>query len=203
MTKRRLTLPSALLAVALLGGCGGSAAKTATAPAASAPAVSAPAVSAPAAGAVAGSSASAVAGSADATCPTSNTTAFAKTKFVTHAGLGFGAFHRYLYKPFRAGAFAAGHKGRVLAFVKAGGSALFIKREIRLASEDVKANPALCKAIAAPLAGLGNTVTGALDKLKSGDASGMTAAQTAVGAIEAKASGAGNPITEATNAPAG
>jgi hypothetical protein len=51
-------------------------------------------------------------------------------------------------------------------------AALFVKREIRLASEDVKANPTLCKAIAAPLGKIGDAVQAAFDKLKTGDASG-------------------------------
>ena len=39
----------------------------------------------------------------DASCPTSNTIAFAETKFVLHSGLAFGAFHRYLHKSHKAG----------------------------------------------------------------------------------------------------
>jgi hypothetical protein len=38
-----------------------------------------------------------------------------KTKFVLHAGLAFGAFHRYLYKPFKAGTFKAHAHGRIRA----------------------------------------------------------------------------------------
>ncbi len=41
----------------------------------------------------------------------------------------------------QAGTFQKGADGRVTAFVKGGVAALFIKREIRLASEDVMANP--------------------------------------------------------------
>ena len=37
-----------------------------------------------------------------------STTHFAKTKFVLHAGLAFGAIHRYIYKPLRAGALHSG-----------------------------------------------------------------------------------------------
>ena len=42
---------------------------------------------------------------------------FAKTKFVLHAGLAFGAVHRYIYKPYRSGGFTPvlSHK---LALVK-------------------------------------------------------------------------------------
>ncbi len=73
------------------------------------------------------------------------------------------------------------------AFVKGGVAALFIKREIRLASEDVKANPTLCKAIAAPLAKIGDTVQGAFDKAKSGDTSGLEDVNTAIGSVTGKA----------------
>jgi hypothetical protein len=132
----------------------------------------------------------------DASCPTSNTIAFAKTKFVLHSGLAFGAFHRYLYKPYQAGTFQKGASGRIAAFVKGGLAALFVKREIRLASEDVKANPTLCKAIAAPLAKIGDSVQSALDKLKSGDASGITDTNSLISSVEDSSSKGGAPITE-------
>lgn len=133
-------------------------------------------------------------------CPTSNTTSFAKTKFVAHSGLAFGAFHRYLYKPYKAGTFQKGADGRVSAFVKGGVAALFIKREIRLASENVKANPTLCKAIAAPLAKIGDTVQGAFDKAKSGDTSGLEDVNTAIGSVTGKAKSDGVDIKEDENA---
>ncbi len=148
------------------------------------------------------SSAGAATGSTGSSqCPTSNATSFAKTKFLLHTGLAFGAFHRYLYKPFQAGDFKSGAHGRIASFVKAGTSALFIKREVRLASEDVKANPTLCKAIAAPLKTVGDTISGAVTSLKGGNASGITAVQSAVTAAESNASSAGTPIKEDANAP--
>src|SRR5437879_4112962 len=57
------------------------------------------------------------------------TTHFAKTKFVFHAGLAFGAFHRYIYKPFRNGAFGRpfSHK---LALIKAAVASLFVYHEL-------------------------------------------------------------------------
>jgi hypothetical protein len=135
----------------------------------------------------------------DESCPASNTVGFAKTKFVAHTGLAFGAFHRYLYKPFQAGTFKKGASGRIAAFIKGGLAALFVKREIRLASEDVKANPTLCKAIAAPLGKIGDTVQAALDKLKGGDASGITAANSAIASVEGTSAKDGVPITENDN----
>ena len=152
-----------------------------------------------------GTGAPAASSSADPTaCPTANTTNFAKTKLVLHAGLAFGAFHRYLYKPFRAGTFTSGSTlHRTLVIGKAGASALFIKREIRLSIEDVKANPTLCRAIAAPLRTLEATVGDAISQLKHGDTSGLERANAAVAAIEAQAKSAGLSLPEDANANAG
>jgi hypothetical protein len=134
-------------------------------------------------------------------CPSSNTTNFAKTKFVLHTGLAFGAFHRYLYKPFRAGTFQSGAHGRALALVKAGAAALFIKREVRLATEDVKANPTLCRSIGEPLQQIGERAQEAVSGLKSGDFSALSALEDLVGKVESKASSAGTPIQENNDPP--
>lgn len=136
-------------------------------------------------------------------CPTSNTVSLAKTKFALHAGLGFGTFHRYIYKPFKGGSFASGAKGRITAFLKAGATALFDKREIRLAAEDVKANPTLCKLIAAPLRRLADTLDGIGSKIKGGDTSGVDDANTQITGITSASSSNGAPITERTDEASG
>ncbi|SIR98124.1 hypothetical protein [Williamsia sterculiae] len=184
-TGRRLAvLLMVLIApVALLAGCKGSSKSSSSA-----------ASNTTAAASASGSQA------ASSDCPTENTKSFAKTKFVAHAGLGFGAFHRYLYKPYKAGTFKKGADGRVTAFVKGGVAALFIKREIRLASEDVKANPTLCKAIAAPLAKIGDSVQGAVDKAKSGDDSGLEDVNSAIGSVSSQSNKDGVDIKEDENA---
>lgn len=151
-------------------------------------------------GATSSSTPDSTATSAAAPCPTSNTTTFAKTKFVLHTAEGFGAFHRYLYKPLKAGTFTGGSTlSKVKAFAKAGAAALFIKRQVRLATEDVKGNPTLCNAIAAPLASLSDSISGAVTKLKSGDASGIEQANSSISSIENSAQSAGAQITENTN----
>ncbi len=133
-------------------------------------------------------------------CP-SEATNFAKTKFVSHAALGFGAFHRYIYKPYRAGTFRSGAHGRITGFVKAGLAALFIKREIRLAGDAAQNSPALCKAILSPLRTVSETVQAAVSKLKQGDASGIGAIESAISQVESHASSQGAGITENNNAP--
>ena len=196
---RKITLWIVLVLALFVAGCGKSPSSSTAAGGATSSTSTASGSSASTASATASSGASANAAPA-ASCPTSNTKSFAKTKFVAHAGLAFGAFHRYLYKPYRAGTFTSGRtRSKVLAFAKAGAAALFIKREVRLASEDVKANPTLCKAVAAPLASLGDSITSAVDKLKTGDASGLTAANGDIAAVESSAQSRGTTITEDPN----
>ena len=144
-------------------------------------------------------SAAATATAGPTACPTSNTTSFAKTKFVLHTGLAFGTFHRYIYKPFKAGTFQKGADGRITAFVKAGATALFMKREIRLAIEDVKANPTLCRTLAAPLEKLSTAISGAVSKAKDGDTSGLEDANTQISDMTSKSAAGGAPITESTD----
>jgi hypothetical protein len=152
-------------------------------------------------GASAGSTTSTASPSVAATdCPT-EASGFAKTKFIAHAALGFGAFHRYIYKVYRAGTFRSGAHGRLSAFIKAGLAALFVKREIRLAGVAAQNSPALCKLILSPLRTVSETVQDAVDKLKGGDASGISAVQSAVSQAESGASSQGASIAEDQNAP--
>lgn len=154
-----------------------------------------------AAASAAGPASPAASGSTSGGCPTSNTTTFAKTKFLLHTGLAFGAFHRYIYKPYRAGTFHSGAHGRLTAFVKAGLAALFVKREVRLAYDDAKANPTLCKVIAAPLQAVGDKISSAVSALKGGDASGISGIEQSVQDVESHAKSQGAQITEDQNAP--
>ena len=110
------------------------------------------------------------ASAAPTACP-SEASGFAKTKFVAHAALGFGAFHRYICKPYRAGTFRSGAHGRLVAFIKAGLAALFIKREIRLAFAAAQNSPALCKLVVSPMRTVSETVQAAVS----------TAAQSGIG----------------------
>jgi hypothetical protein len=100
---------------------------------------------------------------------------FAKTKFVLHAGLAFGAFHRYILKPYRAGTFKKGAPGRRKALVKAGASALFAYHELKVARTDAVCDgPRLRK--------LADSVSGALAALNSLRALKTGAGLSAIGA---------------------
>lgn len=136
----------------------------------------------------------------DFSCPESNTIKFAKTKFVTHAGLGFGAFHRYIYKPAKNGGFKKGADGRIKAFAKAGLAALFVKREVRLAAEDAKANPTLCKAVAAPLKSISDKISDAVSKARNGDLAGVEDVEKSVTGVMKSSKDQGDEITPDENA---
>jgi hypothetical protein len=133
------------------------------------------------------------------TCPNQNTISFAKTKFVAHSGLALGAFHRYIYKPFRAGKFSAGQHGRLLAFVKAAAAALFVKHEVRLAAQDAQANPTLCRAIAAPLRSFYDGIIGIGSRIRRGDTSGIDNAENSAGGLSSASSSSAVPIQENEN----
>jgi hypothetical protein len=58
---------------------------------------------------------------------------FAKTKFLVHSGLAFGAFHRYILKPYRAGSLKKGAPSRTKALIKASLAGVFAAHELRQA----------------------------------------------------------------------
>jgi hypothetical protein len=147
-----------------------------------------------------GASSSASGGSAPTAGSTSSTTHFAKTKFVLHSALAFGAFHRWIYKPAKAGELAHPFRHPVVA-TKAALAAAFTYHELKLALADAQADPALSKLVA-PITALQNKIRGVEQSVKSGgtsasDASGL---DSAVSSIKSQAAAAGQPITEQTPA---
>jgi hypothetical protein len=110
---------------------------------------------------------------------------FAKTKFVLHVGLAFGAFHRYIYKPLKAGAFGSGSKGRLKALLKAAAAALFAVHELKLAHADALSDNRLrplaekVDALFSRLGSLGTALKGGV--LNPADIIGASGAVTALG----------------------
>jgi hypothetical protein len=122
----------------------------------------------------------------------------ATAKFVLHAGLAFGAFHHWIYKPFKAGNFTGGNlKNHKAAALKAALAGLFAYHELKLAFEDAKASPLLSK-LAAPLTALGTKLKSLASGLKSGtlDPSAVESANGDTSTIGGLASGAGAAISE-------
>jgi hypothetical protein len=143
-----------------------------------------------------GSSSSAGSGgsSSGSAASTTGTVHLAKTKFVLHAGLAFGAFHRYIWKPARRGDFSHpfSHK---LTIVKAGLAGAFVYHEVKLALTDARASPTLSKLVA-PLTALENRVHALGNDIKHGDTSTLAEDNSSIGSIEKQSAGAGQPIQE-------
>ena len=138
--------------------------------------------------------------SAAAGTSATSTTKFAKTKFVLHAGLAFGAFHRWIYKPAKAGELTHPFEHPLTA-AKAALAGAFVYHELKLALADAQADPTLSKLVA-PITDLQNKIHDLAGSVKSGGASPTDAngLDSAVSSIKDQAAGAGQPITEQTPA---
>lgn len=112
---------------------------------------------------------------------------FAKTKFLLHTGLAAGAFHRYIYKPYRAGAFKKGASGRSKALVKAGASAVFAYHELKVAAEDARCDGAVLKKLASPLSSALSAISSLKDVLGAGNLAGIGGAAAALDGLVSKA----------------
>jgi hypothetical protein len=146
-----------------------------------------------------GSSSSSAGGSAPpGISAPANKTHFAKTKFLLHAGLAFGVFHRWIYKPFKAGTFTHPLRHK-LAFVKALIAGGIVIHEVRLALADARSSKLLSKVVL-PLAALGSSVAVVRAALRNhkADAASINAANSSAANASAASRAAGQPITETT-----
>jgi hypothetical protein len=132
-----------------------------------------------------GSSADAPNQSASASSCVKYNKRFAKTKFLLHGGLAAGAFHQYIYKPLRKGAFKKGTQKRKGSFVKAGLAAAFVVHELKEARVDALSDEHLCK-YATPLTTFDAKAGVLLAKLKGGKAgeSDITDTNSALDALQ-------------------
>jgi hypothetical protein len=121
-------------------------------------------------------------------------------KFVLHAGLAFGAFHHWIYKPLKSGQLTSGgllhHK---LALVKAGLAGLFAYHELQIAYADAQASPVLSRLLA-PLNALGAKLAGLGSALRGGhvDPGAISAANGDVASLSSQAQQAGVTIKDQT-----
>jgi hypothetical protein len=140
-------------------------------------------------------------GSTSASTSTASTPNVGKVptvKLVLHTGLAFGAFHRYIYKPFKAGSFTGGNLSKnKLAVVKAGLAGLFAYHELKLAVKDAQASPKLAKLVA-PITALGDKLKSVGSSVKSGkpDASSISSANGDVTSLSGLASAAGISVPD-------
>jgi hypothetical protein len=124
-------------------------------------------------------------------------THLASAKFVLHAGLAFGAFHRYIYTPYKAGKFSGGLFHHKLATAKAALAAAFAYHETRLALDDARQSKVLRKLLS-PLLALQTKLSTLRDGLRHGsaDPSAIQSTQSAAGTLDAQSAAAGERIKD-------
>ena len=213
MRMNRIVAVPAIASLCLVGACGNSNDSASNAASSAATAAGSSASSATSAATSATSSASGTtspssSGTSSATaseptepsdCPTENTRAFAKTRFVADLGVAAGTFHRYIYQPYQQGKFAKGADGRVTAIAKAGATAALDIHLLKNAQKNVKASPALCKALAKPMSEAISKLDSIKGDITSGNFSSVLAAQSLMSTITTKSGQNGAPITPSTD----
>jgi hypothetical protein len=118
--------------------------------------------------------------------------------FSTHAGIAFGAFYRFIYTPYRAGAFNPARRDR-LAFVRARSAAFLVAREIDAATRATRDSAALAR-LRAPMVTLDRGFKIGLAKLRAGrlNLAEIEAANIAISAIKGSAANSGLTIAESS-----
>jgi hypothetical protein len=112
-----------------------------------------------------------------ASCASVGTRKIPKTRLLADLALTYGAFHRYLYKPYKAGAFRKGADGRVKAIIKAGLATAVIVKLLSNAKENAAADPTLCKYVPS-MDNIKASLSTLADKIKGGSATSSDADST-------------------------
>lgn len=123
-------------------------------------------------------------------------THFAKTRFVLHAGLAFGAFHHFIYEPFKQGRFHKGAPKRGRTIAKALAAAAFTYHEVKVARRFAQ-HSAILRRVFSPLGALAASVAALPAVLRGGGGSGLiNRVQRQIGRVSGQSSQAGQPIKE-------
>ncbi|MBT2479805.1 hypothetical protein [Streptomyces sp. ISL-94] len=122
---------------------------------------------------------------------------FAKTRFVANAGLAAGATYQWIVKPYRAGKFKKGAKGRTFALIKAGLAGAFAYNRLKAAADNAKGDPLLSKAMGPLTAGI-ESLKGLSSKLRKGDAgdADIDSFSNVIGGVKDAGKSAGAEVTD-------
>ncbi|MFE2516276.1 hypothetical protein [Streptomyces mirabilis] len=138
---------------------------------------------------------------AAATTPSSSSTVekqkLSKTRFVANAGLAAGATYQWIVKPWKAGKFKKGAKGRKLALVKAALAGTFAYNRLKAAKRNAEGDPTLSKALAPLSAGI-ESLKNLPSKLRKGDSTDATAGsfEDIINKVKDAGKSAGAPVTD-------
>ncbi|GGL60900.1 hypothetical protein GCM10010129_00570 [Streptomyces fumigatiscleroticus] len=101
------------------------------------------------------------------TCASAGTRKIPKTRLLADLALTYGAFHRYLYKPYKADAFHKGAEGRGKAITKAVLASAVIVKLLSNAKKNAAADPTLCKYLPT-IDGIKASLASLTSKIKNG-----------------------------------
>ena len=112
-----------------------------------------------------------------ASCASVGTRKIPKTRLLADLALTYGAFHRYLYKPYKAGTFHKGAHGRTKAIIKAGLATAAILKLLSNAQKNAAADPTLCKFVPS-MANIKASLSSLAAKIRGGTATSSDADRT-------------------------
>ena len=126
----------------------------------------------------------------------SHAAAFDKTRFVAHLAFAFGAFHHWIYKPYKAGTLTRHH---LFTLIKAAAAAAFVYHELHVSYNLAKSsNSKTLQALIAPLNGLQNGFNALKSKVTQGNTSSLSSLQSQTSSFESLAGKNGFTINEQT-----
>jgi hypothetical protein len=117
----------------------------------------------------------------------------AKTRFVANAGLAAGATYQWIVKPWKAGKFKKGAKGRKVALVKAGLAGAFAYNRLKAAQKNAQGDPLLAKALA-PLGSGIDALKNLPSKLRKGDENAAGSFDDVINQVKGAGQDAGAPV---------
>ena len=92
-----------------------------------------------------------------------------KTRFLTHLGIAYFAFHHWVWNPYKEGKLNGGAEHRTSSIVKAGVASLFAYHEVKVSEKIAeKSKDPLLQKIAGGLSNLDSSFASVGAKLKSG-----------------------------------
>ncbi|MFC9633434.1 hypothetical protein ACFTY8_30290 [Streptomyces mirabilis] len=120
-----------------------------------------------------------------------------KTRFVANAGLAAGATYQWIVKPWKAGMFKKGAKGRRTALIKAALAGTFAYNRLKAAKRNAEGDPTLSKALAPLSAGI-DSLKNLPSKLRKGDSTDATAGafDDIINKVKDAGKSAGAPVTD-------
>ncbi|MBP5939921.1 hypothetical protein [Streptomyces acidiscabies] len=139
--------------------------------------------------------AAAVAAGDPSPTPTVERQRLAKTRFVANAGLAAGATYQWIVKPWKAGKFKKGTKGRTFALVKAGLAGTFAYNRLKAASRNAQGDPLLSKAMAPLTSGI-DALKDLPSKLRKGDDSAAGSFDDIIGKVKDAGKSAGAEVKD-------